>query len=243
MPGGLLSGDLATVGVLFAPEVGPLAAVIGGSAGEPAREQSQRRHTAPVFTIREETVTSSWEGPSTASLPSEPPTAPVTGPPASMQHDPSTPERSRVALSVYLVGILLLGLGFTAWQWSDASDRADRLQRQVDEFEAAEAERRAEEDSRPDLIQIARAIDVDDDGVVFHGDSTSLDVNIAYAYGDALDWFETLLEELGFPNAVRSRIGHTRALDGTQEAAADHVRITWTYHPDDGLSAVFSVED
>ena len=84
---------------------------------------------------------------------------------------------------------------------------------------------------------------MDDNDVDYRGDATSLEVNIEFVYGDALDWFEALLDDLDFPTAVRSRIGQTRALDGTQEAATDHVRVTWTYHPDDGLSAVFSVED
>lgn len=142
-----------------------------------------------------------------------------------------------------VIGLLLMGIGFTSWQWSSASDRADGLQHQVDEFEADESAQRAEEDRRPDLIEMARAVDVDDDEVVFRGDSTSLDVSIEYPYGDALEWFETLLEEMGFSSAVRSRIGHTRALDGTQEAQTDDVRVTWNYHPDNGLSAVFSVEE
>ena len=33
------------------------------------------------------------------------------------------------------------------------------------------------------------------------------------------------------------------ALDGTQEADADHVNVTWTFHPDDGLQAVFTATD
>jgi hypothetical protein len=156
---------------------------------------------------------------------------------------PGRPERSRTPLVAGAVGLLVIALGITSWQWSSTADRAARLQRQVDKFEAAEEARRAEEDRRPDLMEIARAIEVDDDEVVYRGDSTSLDVNIEYPYGDALEWFETLLEELRFPTAVRSRIGHTRALDGTQEAEADGVRVTWNYHPDNGLSAVFSVED
>ncbi len=122
-----------------------------------------------------------------------------------------------------------MGIAFPLWQWSSASDRADRLQHQVHEFEAAESAQRAEKDRRPNLIEMARAVDVDDDEVVFHGDPTSLDVNIEYPYGDALGWFETLLEEMGFSSAGRSRIGHPRALDGTQEAQTDDVRVTSNY--------------
>lgn len=160
-----------------------------------------------------------------------------------MKPSQPAPEHQRGRVVVAVFGLLLVGMAFTSWQWSSASGRADRLQRQVDEFEAAESVQRAEEDRRPNLIEMARKVDVDDDEVVFSGDPTSLDVNIEYPYGDALEWFETLLEEMGFSSAVRSRIGHTRALDGTQEAQTDDVRVTWNYHPDNGLSAVFSVEE
>jgi hypothetical protein len=50
---------------------------------------------------------------------------------------------------------------------------------------------------------------------------------------------ENLLCELKFSPAVIERIGHTRALDGTQSADAPHVTATWTYHPDDRLSIIF----
>jgi hypothetical protein len=189
-------------------------------------------------------VNSSWDDDSHPSFPTEPPSSPVAGPPPSMR--PSQPKsngRGRTPLLLAVGGLLIVGLVFSSWQWSNASERADRLQRQVDEFEATEEARQAEADRRPDLFRVARAIDVDDNDVDYRGDATSLEVNIEFVYGDALDWFEALLDDLDFPTAVRSRIGQTRALDGTQEAATDHVRVTWTYHPDDGLSAVFSVED
>lgn len=40
-----------------------------------------------------------------------------------------------------------------------------------------------------------------------------------------------------------SRIGNTRALDGTLTAEGDHVVASWTYHPDDGLSIVLETVD
>ena len=51
------------------------------------------------------------------------------------------------------------------------------------------------------------------------------------------------MDELGFSSAAVQRMGQTRALDGTQEADADHVNVTWTFHPDDGLQAVFTATD
>ena len=51
------------------------------------------------------------------------------------------------------------------------------------------------------------------------------------------------MDELGFSSAAVQRMGQTRALDGTQEADADHVNVPWTFHPDDGLQAVFTATD
>lgn len=44
---------------------------------------------------------------------------------------------------------------------------------------------------------------------------------------------------LDMPDSVTSRMGQTRALDGTQTADWDTFTVSWNYHPDDGLGAVF----
>lgn len=44
------------------------------------------------------------------------------------------------------------------------------------------------------------------------------------------------LKELGAPETIESKIGQTRALDGTQTAQWNEFEATWTYHPDDGLN-------
>lgn len=53
---------------------------------------------------------------------------------------------------------------------------------------------------------------------------------------------EMYLAKLGFSPAVYERMNRTRALDGTQSATADGFNVTWTYHPDNGLEAVFERE-
>jgi len=139
----------------------------------------------------------------------------------------------------------LAALAFTVL-WIQERGRADDLSEEVAAFEAdaeaREAEedaRQAEEDARPDLIQIARDLDEDDFGVDYTGDEDSLSVQVEYN----LEWVEAYLEATGFPSATIDRMGQTRALDGTLEAQGDDVSATWTYHPDDGLSIVFSVDE
>ena len=51
--------------------------------------------------------------------------------------------------------------------------------------------------------------------------------------------FGRLLSDLGFTDGVVARMEGTRALDGTQSAEGRHARVTWTFHPDNGLRMVF----
>jgi hypothetical protein len=60
--------------------------------------------------------------------------------------------------------------------------------------------------------------------------------------GADLDQIECILTELSAPSTVRVRMGNTRALDGTQDAAWSSLRATWTYHPDSGVSIVIEEE-
>lgn len=56
--------------------------------------------------------------------------------------------------------------------------------------------------------------------------------------------FSGFLDELGFNAlAITQRMGATRALDGTLTEASDVAEMTWTYHPDDGLTVVVAVTD
>jgi len=48
-----------------------------------------------------------------------------------------------------------------------------------------------------------------------------------------------ILDGLGFESNVIRRMGETRALDGRQTAENDNFRVSWTFHPDDGLQVLF----
>lgn len=78
-------------------------------------------------------------------------------------------------------------------------------------------------------------IDVGDDGY-------SLDLDNEPSGGLATVDLVCILDELGISDAVISRMESTRALDGTQTAEQDGLTLSWTYHPDDGLDVIISLE-
>lgn len=45
-------------------------------------------------------------------------------------------------------------------------------------------------------------------------------------------------DHLDMPEAITSRIGSTRALDGTQTGTWDAYSASWTYHPNSGLNLI-----
>ena len=144
-----------------------------------------------------------------------------------------------LALAVGALTVLLLTVQSES---ARASERLAEAEARIAEYEAADLRRRDEDAARPDLLAIAEryfaatGVDVD-------GDAESVGITIrtatASTVGSAL---RSMLEELGFSSAVVSRMGNTRALDGTQRAEGDGVNVTWSYHPDDGLSLVFEAE-
>lgn len=56
---------------------------------------------------------------------------------------------------------------------------------------------------------------------------------------NALDAIKYANEELGFNGSVYSQMMNTTALMGRQSAENDKYRVSWTYHPDDGLEVTY----
>ena len=78
------------------------------------------------------------------------------------------------------------------------------------------------------------------DGAELSADELSITISGAGKYyGPETSDVYCIGETLGMPDSVTSRMGHTRALDGTQTADWDVFSVSWTYHPDDGLGAIF----
>lgn len=80
----------------------------------------------------------------------------------------------------------------------------------------------------------------DVDGATLSSDEMSITISGAGEYyGPDIADIYCLGESLGMPDSVTSRMGQTRALDGTQSAEWDSFSASWNYHPDDSLGVVF----
>ena len=64
-----------------------------------------------------------------------------------------------------------------------------------------------------------------------------------YVFSDtqekALEAIKYANEELGFNGSVYSQMMNTTALMGRQSAENDKYKVSWTYHPDDGLEVTY----
>lgn len=74
------------------------------------------------------------------------------------------------------------------------------------------------------------------DSVTFNG------AGLTYSDVD-FDDVECFGTELGMPGHVTSEMEQTRALDGRRDAAWDGFTVSWSYHPDDGMNAIFALSD
>ena len=63
-------------------------------------------------------------------------------------------------------------------------------------------------------------------------------------YNNTVAWgkIKSILNELGFSSSVAEEMAETRALDGRQTASTSEYEVSWTYHPDSGLEAMFKVK-
>ncbi len=134
-----------------------------------------------------------------------------------------------VAAALGVLVVALFGL------WISARSDANEAQVELDRLEEAEQARQAADEALPDLELLARKHRLGTIGAIETINEESLSLNFD---GISIDQLGELLEELDFSPGTMSRIGNTRALDGTLTAEAPHVRASWTYHPDDGLSIV-----
>lgn len=77
------------------------------------------------------------------------------------------------------------------------------------------------------------------DGSYLEIDTNPDDEEDYFSY-KATSMVEKANKALGFSDALYNRMGKTRALDGTQVEENKKYKVTWTYHPDDGLEVIYA---
>lgn len=77
------------------------------------------------------------------------------------------------------------------------------------------------------------------DGSYLEIDTNPDDEEEYFSY-EATKIVEKANKALGFTDALYNRMGKTRALDGTLTDENPKIKVSWTYHPDDGLEVVYS---
>ena len=70
-------------------------------------------------------------------------------------------------------------------------------------------------------------------------DATMKALLLPGAQENALEAIKYANEELGFNGSVYSQMMNTTALMGRQSAENDKYKVSWTYHPDDGLEVTY----
>jgi hypothetical protein len=180
-----------------------------------------------------------WVAPTSA--PTPPPDPPPPAAPA--KKGGARVELIAGAAVVALAAFIGLGIAYAS-ERNTTADLRDQVADLKEATTTTAAADEAEEDEGIDLKTTADGVPgASTSGVDVSGGSDSVTVDISYPGPDAIRWLENYMARLDMPaEAIASRMGQTRALDGTQEDEANGIRVTWNYHPDDGLSAVFSVE-
>lgn len=78
------------------------------------------------------------------------------------------------------------------------------------------------------------------EGITVLDGGASLDMRTSGEEADGAPYEKVacVLAELKAPESLRSRMGSTRALDGTVDGKWDGFSATWNYHPDDGMRVI-----
>lgn len=79
------------------------------------------------------------------------------------------------------------------------------------------------------------------DGTWMEIDTNPYDID-DYFSSTAWNKIGTVLSDLGFSSSVSVEMGQTTALMGRQSASTDDYEVSWSYHPDKGMEAVFKVK-
>ena len=111
-------------------------------------------------------------------------------------------------------------------------------------YEGIQADEEAKEAAKPDFSKLAESaptdgtVSVSNDGLSMTVDTNPLNIS-KYNSSDAFAFIQEVNVELGLPDSLYEKMLATRALDGRQTSDYDHVEVSWSYHPDNGLEVIY----
>lgn len=76
------------------------------------------------------------------------------------------------------------------------------------------------------------------DGSYMSIDTNPLDIDDYYG-SEAVNAIEEINKTLGFSDSVYKKMMQTRSLDGRVSEENDKFKVSWTYHPDDGMEVMY----
>ena len=96
----------------------------------------------------------------------------------------------------------------------------------------------AESSAIPNAVEKCAAVDTTGVDVMDKGKSLNLRTTGEESEGADFLTVGCVLTELNAPDSLTTRLGSTRALDGTQTGEWAGFTASWTYHPDNGLNII-----
>ena len=83
-------------------------------------------------------------------------------------------------------------------------------------------------------------VDITADGKSISVDTNPFDYDDYYS-SEATDYVKAINDALGLPNSVYDKMQSTSALDGRISEEHGNIRVSWKYHPDNGLQVIYEV--
>lgn len=79
------------------------------------------------------------------------------------------------------------------------------------------------------------------DGMSMSIDTNPADIDDSFS-AEAYQMLVDANSKLGFPDYVLDSMNQTTSLQGRQSAETDDYAVSWTYHPDNGLQAIYTIK-
>lgn len=114
-------------------------------------------------------------------------------------------------------------------EYKDSEEKISKVEQEKELYEAKELLKRA--------YQYCIG-----DGATLSADGLSLTIDGADQY-DILSRFdvESVIQTLGLPDSLKTKMEITNSLMGRETETYGNIKVSWTYHPDNGLDAVFEI--